>query len=72
MLMKPASGVAFVFLTIVSIAHLLRFLMRLEVLVGGMVIPVWMSLIACVAMAMLAIALWRESHPPQRRAPRDS
>ena len=62
--MKSASVVAVVFLSIVSLAHLLRFLLRIEVLIGGTVVPVWMSLIGCVVSGMIAIALGREIRRP--------
>ncbi len=43
--MKRSVVLATIILTIVSLAHLLRVIFRLEVVVGGAVIPQWMSIL---------------------------
>ena len=58
--MKPASLVTVIFLAFVSIAHLLRVIYRVEIVAGGVSIPIWMSVLACLATAALAGCLWRE------------
>ncbi len=49
---------------LVGLAHLLRFLAQVQVLVAGRSIPVWASLVATVACALLAFWLWHLSRPP--------
>lgn len=59
--MKPAVTVAVVFLALVSIAQLTRFLLRIEVQAGGFTVPTWWSLPACVFAGALAVWLWLEN-----------
>jgi hypothetical protein len=59
--MKPASLLAVLVLAVVSIAHLARLVLRTEVIVGGAVIPIWVSVIGLFAAGALAVALWREA-----------
>ena len=59
--MKPAAMVSTLFLAMVAGAHLLRLVLRIEIVVGGILVPFWVSVIACVVPAGLAVALWRES-----------
>lgn len=60
--MKPFSTVAVILFSLVALAHLLRIVLGWEVTVAGIFIPVWASVIACVAAAALALMLWREMH----------
>ena len=60
--MKPFSTVAVILFSLVALAHLLRIVLGWEVTVAGIFIPVWASIIACVAAAALALMLWREMH----------
>jgi hypothetical protein len=59
--MKPASLLATIFLAVVAVGHFLRLLLHLEVTAGGMTVPMWMSVIACVFTGGLAIMLWIEN-----------
>ena len=59
--MKPATMVTVLFLAMVAVAHLVRLVLRVEVIIGGTVMPLWVSVIACVVPAALAVALWWES-----------
>jgi hypothetical protein len=59
--MKPATMMSTLFLVIVAVAHLLRLALRVEVIVGGILVPFWVSVIACVVPAGLAVGLWRET-----------
>jgi hypothetical protein len=61
--MKPALFVATVFLALISIAHLLRFVLQVGVTAGCIIIPLWISAIACVFTGGLAIMLWLENRP---------
>lgn len=49
------------FLAMVAVGHLLRLVLGVEVIVGGILVPLWVSVIACVVPAGLAVALWREN-----------
>ncbi len=59
--MKPSIIVAVIFLLFVSIAQLLRFVLRIEVMAGTVEIPVWASAIAFAGTGALAIWLWIEN-----------
>jgi len=59
--MKPATMISMLFLAMVAAAHLLRLVLGVEVIVGGIFVPLWVSVIACVVPAGLAVGLWRES-----------
>ena len=59
--MKPATMISTLFLAMVAIGHLLRLVRGVEVIVGGFVIPLWVSVIACVVPAGLEVGLWREN-----------
>ncbi len=58
--MKPATLVTIIFLVVVALIHLLRLLFRVEVTVGGDILPLWVSMFAVVGPGALAIWLWRE------------
>ena len=58
--MKPAAKVATLFLTLISLAHLLRILFNVPITLGSMVVPVWASLLAVLGTGLLAVWLWRE------------
>jgi hypothetical protein len=59
--MKPASVLATLFLGLVSVGHLLRLVLQVEVTAGSLRVPMWMSLVACVFTGGLAVALWLEN-----------
>ncbi len=58
--MKPTALIATVFLGLVALAHLLRLVLGVEVIAGGVTIPLWLSAVACVFTGGLAVLLWRE------------
>lgn len=59
--MKPASLMAVIIFSLVAIAHLLRLLSQVQVLVGGVTIPMWVSVVGLIVPGALAVALWREA-----------
>jgi len=59
--MKPAALLSTVLLGVVALAHLLRLMLRIQVVAAGMEIPMWVSVIGFLVPAALAAALWRES-----------
>jgi hypothetical protein len=59
--MKPFTTAATIILAILAIAHLYRLVSGLEVVVGGKVIPLWVSAFGALLAAVLALMVWRES-----------
>jgi len=59
--MKPFTSVAVVVFSLVALLQLLRVALGWDVTVGGILIPSWASVIACVVAATLAIMVWRET-----------
>lgn len=58
--MKPATGIAFIVVTLVALLHLLRLVMGVDVTVGGAVVPLWLSVVGALFFGGLAAGLWRE------------
>ncbi|MGD2129012.1 MAG: hypothetical protein PVJ33_07025 [Lysobacterales bacterium] len=59
--MKIGSLLAAVLLSIVAVAHLLRLLFAVDIVVGGYVIPQWVSVGGVVLPGLIAMMLWKES-----------
>jgi hypothetical protein len=59
--MKPATTITVIFLLMVSILHLLRLVLQVTVMTNLFVVPMWMSVPACIVTAGLAIWLWKEN-----------
>ena len=59
--MKPFTTVAVVLLALIAVLQLLRFILGWEVTVNGLSVPVWLSAIAFVITAGLAVMVWREA-----------
>jgi len=59
--MKPFTKIAIVVFSLVAILHLLRLIFGWEVIVSGMIVPVWFSAIGFIIAAGLAFLLWREN-----------
>jgi hypothetical protein len=58
--MKPFTLLGAVIFALVSLAHLLRLVFGWSILINGMSIPAWMSIVGCIVPALLALMLWRE------------
>jgi hypothetical protein len=58
--MKPASLIASIFIGLVALGHLARFIFHTEILVGGYAIPVWLSAPVFILLVALAVFLVRE------------
>ena len=54
--------IAALLLGVIAVAHVLRLVYAVELIVGGMVIPVGASLPLAVVVAGLAWMVWRESN----------
>jgi hypothetical protein len=64
--MRPAALLSALFLCLVAVAHLFRLLLGVELVVDGVVMPMWPSLLAVLGPGALAVWLWREqTHPAQ-------
>jgi hypothetical protein len=59
--MKPASLIVSILLGIIALAHALRCVFHTEVLVGGRVIPMWISAVGFVVAAVLSVLVFREA-----------
>ncbi len=61
--MKPFTAATLVILALVAIMHVLRLLLDWSVTINGTDIPMWVSAVAFVITAGLAVGLWREIGP---------
>lgn len=61
--MKPASLIAILLFALVAVSHLIRLIFRLEVVVAGAIVPMWVSVLGFIVTGALAVALWRETRP---------
>jgi hypothetical protein len=59
--MKPFTTIAVAVFSLVAVLQLLRVLLGWEVVVGGVHIPLWASLVAFVVAGGLAVLVWREN-----------
>jgi len=59
--MKPIQTVVVVFLSLLALVQLLRVLLGWGVVVNGIAIPIWASVIAVLVAGGLAVLLWREA-----------
>jgi hypothetical protein len=59
--MKPFTTIGSIIFSLIAIMHLLRVFFGWEVIVNGMIVPVWISVPGFLITAGLALMLWRES-----------
>ena len=59
--MKPVTTIVVLLLVAISIAHLLRLILQVDIVANGMNIPIWLSILGCIVPAVLAFLLWREN-----------
>ncbi|MDO9288097.1 MAG: hypothetical protein Q7T83_04850 [Thermodesulfovibrionales bacterium] len=59
--MKPFKKIAIAVFSLVAILHFLRLIFGWEVIVSGMIVPVWLSAIGFIIAAGLVFLLWREN-----------
>ncbi|MBL7994621.1 hypothetical protein JNM05_04545 [bacterium] len=57
---KPASLISVIFIALVALGHLLRLFLNLDIVLGGIPVPMWASGVAAVFCGILAIGLLRE------------
>ena len=58
--MKPFTVIAAAVFSLIALMQLLRFILRWQITVNGLIVPVWLSGIACVIAGGLAVMLWLE------------
>lgn len=58
--MKLFTKIAIAVFSLVAVLHLLRLVFSWEVIIGGVIIPFWVSIIGFIVAAGLAFLLWRE------------
>jgi hypothetical protein len=59
--MKPLITIVAILLTGISVAHLVRIIFQVEILVGGFIIPIWVSIIGFIIPLVLTLLLDREN-----------
>lgn len=59
--MKPFTNIAIVVFSLIALVHAFRIFYSWQVVVNGMVIPIWASVLGLAIAAGLALMLWRES-----------
>ena len=58
--MKTGTFVAMIFIVLVAIAHIMRVVWQVEVIVSDYYVPMWMSYAAVILTVVLAGAMWNE------------
>ena len=58
--MKLFTKIAIAVFSLVAVLHLLRVIFGWEVIISGIVIPLWISVAGFIIAAGLAVLLWRE------------
>jgi hypothetical protein len=59
--MKPFTTLTVLFLALIAVVQLVRFVFAWPITIEGMAIPVWASPIAAIIAGVLATMLWKES-----------
>lgn len=59
--MKTGSKLAIIVFSLVSVAHLLRLLLGINLSVGNWNVPQWVSVLGVIGPAAIAMILWKES-----------
>jgi len=60
--MKPFTTIAVIIFSLIASIHLLRLFFGWEVVINGMIVPIWASVPGFLIAAVLAVMLLRESH----------
>jgi len=59
--MMPFTKIAIAVFSLVAVLHLLRLIFGWEVIISGIVIPLWVSVAGFIIAAGLAVLLWKET-----------
>jgi hypothetical protein len=60
---KPFTVIAIVIFSLMGALHMLRLIFGWEVVINGLVMPMWASVVGLIVAGGLAVMLWRESRP---------
>lgn len=60
--MKPFTTIAIGIFLLISLLHVVRLMTGLELVVGGWMVPLWVSVPGAVLTGGLAFMLWKEMH----------
>lgn len=58
--MKPFTLIAIAVFVLIAIMHVLRLLLGWEVILAGLAVPMWVSVLGLAVTAGLALMVWRE------------
>lgn len=58
--MTPATRATVFLLLLIAAAHVYRLILGVQITVGGMAVPMWVSVVVIVVPVALATLLWRE------------
>jgi hypothetical protein len=58
--MKTATTIAMIIFIVIAILHVVRLIFQTDVVVGGVVIPMWVSIGGAIVAALLALAIRNE------------
>jgi len=58
---KPFTTFAIVVFSLVAVLHVLRLMFRWEVVINGLVMPMWVSVVGIIVAGGLALLVWREA-----------
>ena len=59
--MKPFTTIAIVIFSLVAVLHVLRLMFRWEVVINGLLMPMWVSVVGIIVAGGLALLVWREA-----------
>ena len=59
-IMKPFTKIASILLALVGLLHLARVILNMQVIVGSLEIPMWVSIVGFIVPSLLSIGLWIE------------
>jgi len=65
-LVKPFTNLAIILFSLIALLHVLRFFGGWEVIIHGVVIPMWASFVGFIIAGGLAVMVWRESQQGKR------
>jgi len=58
---KPFTTIAIVVFSLVAVLHVLRLIFGWEVVINGLVMPMWVSVVGFIVAGGLAVMVWREA-----------
>jgi hypothetical protein len=58
---KPFTTTAVIVLSLIALLQMLRLVLKWQVTINGVIVPVWLSGIAFVVAGGLAVMVWREN-----------